>query len=156
MRYRLGSTLAAVLLVGAGSGCATIPRDPDGTLERVRTTRVLRAGASPSEGRIDIGEAAPSGPEIDLVAGFAEAVGAEVDWQTGGEEELVDAMERGELDLLAGGLSDQTPWSQRLSVTRPYAESVEDGEPVKHVLAVPLGENAMLVRLEQYLDEAQQ
>ena len=155
MRIAWCGTLGAVLLVGAGSACATIPKDPDGTLDRVQTTRVLRAGGSPSQGRIEVRDDAPSGPEVDLVAGFAEAVGARVDWQPGGEEELVNAMERGELDLLAGGLSDQTPWAQRVSVTRPYAESVEHGQRVKHVLAVPLGENAMLVRLEQYLDQAQ-
>lgn len=154
VRPRLSTVLAVLLLVTPAPGCATIPRDPEGTLERVRTTRLLRVGASPSEGRVVVAGTEPAGPEVELVTGFAEAVGARVDWRVGGEEELVGAMERGELDLLAGGLSDRTPWSQRVSVTRPYAESRRHGEPVKHVLAVPLGENAMLGRLERYLDEA--
>ena len=67
---------------------------------------------------------------------------------------LVGAMERGELDVLVGGLHADSPWSDTVAVTRAYAESTEAGETVKHVLAVPIGENAMLVRLERYLDEA--
>lgn len=66
------------------------------------------------------------------------------------EAELVAAMEDGELDLLIGGFTDETPWADRVSTTRPWSTS--EGRATKHVLAVPLGENATLVALETYLD----
>lgn len=149
MTRRFVACFAACALL---SGCATLPRDPDGSLERIRAERVLRVGASPSEGRVALAEGRVTGPEADLAVGFAREQGAEVTWIPGGEEGLVTAMEDGQVDLLIGGLSDQTPWSDRVSVTRPYAEAQQGEHRVKHVMAVPLGENALLVALETYLD----
>lgn len=158
--FACGLLLLVTLVLG---GCGTIPRDPDGTLERVRAEQVLRVGASESADRVEINSDAPSntdsdegqvsGSEADLVTGFAEEIGAQVEWTVGGETELVAAMERGELDVLIGGLLSDSPWADTVAVTRPYAESTDPaGATVKHVLAVPLGENAMLVALERYLD----
>ena len=143
MRTRLTSAFVALTLVG--SGCASMPRDPDGTLDRVKREGVLRVGASPSE---------RTALEEDLARGLAAELGARVQLTRGGETALVGAMERGELDLLVGGLHADSPWSDKVSITRAYAESTEAGETVKHVLAVPLGENAMLARVETFLDEA--
>lgn len=156
--------LAALVAVTLGA-CGSLPRDPNGTLERVQAQGVLRVGASPAHGLVVIdgnGDAndnssgeSVSGREAELAEGFAQEVGAEVRWVPGGESELVAAMERGELDLIIGGLHDDSGWAEQISLTRPYSESTEaDGTTVRHVLAVPLGENAMLVRLERYLDEA--
>ena len=147
--------LVVCVLVAAGlAACGTIPRDPDATLEQVRTEGLLRVGASPAEGSVTLENERPVGPEADLVLAFADELGVEVSWTLGGETELVAAMERGELDLLIGGLLSDSPWADKVSLTRPYRESTELDETVKHVLAVPLGENAMLVRLERFLDEA--
>lgn len=145
------STAALALAL---AGCADLPRDPDGTLDRVRETSILRAGASPGGERVRIDGARVSGVEPDLVTGFARSLGARVRWRVGGEEELVTAMEDGELDLVVGGLSADSPWDKKVSLTRGYAESTEHGKKVEHVMAVPLGENAMLVALERHLDEA--
>lgn len=133
-------------------GCASIPKDPQQTIERVRQTGVLRAGASPSQDLVKVDGDRVSGPEADLVTGFARSQGAQVRWQIGGEEELVEAMEEGELDVLAGGLTTQSPWADTVGLTRAYAQSTQRGKRVEHVLAVPLGENATLVALERYLD----
>lgn len=139
------------MAAAAAGGCSTIPRDPGGTLERVRDSGVLRVGASPSEGRVIIDGHRVSGPEAELVSGFARSLGASVRWRPGGEGELVAAMERGELDVLVGGLSATSPWVGTVSLTRPYAESSDHGQLLQHVMAVPLGENATLVALEDYL-----
>ena len=141
---------ALVLLL---TGCG-IPRDPDGTLERVQSSGVLRAAASPAEGNVAVDGDDVTGPEVELVEGFAESLGAEVEWHVMGEEPAVDAMERGEVDLLVGGLTDQSPYAPKVGMTRPYAESVDHGEATKHVMAVPMGENAMQSALERYLDGA--
>ena len=154
MRGRLSRAYAVGLVIVALSACTSIPRDPDGTLERVIERGELRVGASPSGDLVVLSGADPSGREVDLVEGFAEELGVDVVWTVSGETELVGAMERGELDVLVGGLHADSPWSDKVAITRAYAESTEAGETVKHVLAVPIGENAMLVRLERYLDEA--
>lgn len=150
MRSRVAPALLAASLVTA---CSSVPSDPDGTLERVESTQVLRAAASPREGQVSVDGSRVSGPEPELVEGFAEKLGAKVEWQVMGEEPAVEAMERGEIDLLVGGMTDQSPYAQRVGMTRPYTESVDHGETVKHVMAVPMGENAMLSELERYLDE---
>lgn len=137
--------LVGLLVVIALAGCGVIPRDPEGTLERVQSEGVLRAGASPSE---------VTEQEMELVTRFAEELGVEVEWTEDGETALVAAMERAELDVIVGGMESDSPWSDKVSVTRAYASSVDpEGATVKHVMAVPAGENAMLVRLERFLDE---
>ena len=148
MRERLTRAfIAAVVGIGLSAtlgGCGSIPRDPDGTLARVQREEVLRAGASPS---------AVTDREVELVEGFAADLGAEVEWTRDGETALVADLESGRLDVVVGGLHADSPWADKVGLTRAYAESVEDGRTVKHVMAVPMGENAMLVRLERYLDE---
>lgn len=151
-RSRLGAVLLALLLFTLASACSSLPRDPGGTLDRVTGSHVLRAGASPSEDLVTIDGDKVGGTETQLVEEFADQLGATVEWTPGGEEELVTAMERGELDVIVGGLTDASPWVDRVSLTRPYLESEDHGQKVKHVMAAPLGENAMLVRLERFLD----
>lgn len=142
---------ALALLVGL-AGCG-IPKDPEGTLERVQSTGVLRAAASPGEGRVAVDGDEVTGIESAYVEGFAESLGATVEWHVMGEEGAVDALERGEVDVLVGGLTADNPHGAKLSLTRPYATTVEHGETVEHVMAVRMGENAMLSELERYLDE---
>lgn len=65
------------------------------------------------------------------------------------------ALEDGELDLVIGGLTADTPWSTHAAITRPYAETMDGrGRTVQHVMAARLGENALLVELETYLEAA--
>lgn len=148
---RVAGLMVALLLSLAG--CSTMPRDPGGTLERVRETSVLRVGASPSGDLVRPDGDAVGGSEARLVTGYATSLGARVRWRVGGEEELVAAMERGEIDVIVGGLSAASPWVDTVSLTRPYAVSTDHGRQVEHVMAVPMGENALLVSLERYLDE---
>lgn len=143
------TALAATLLL---TGCGWDPADPGSTLEHVSSGGVLRAGASPSGDLVVVDGTVVTGAEAALVEDFADSLGAKVEWRPGGEEELVAAMERGELDLIVGGLSEKSPWKGMVALTRPYAETVEHGQKVAHVMAVPLGENAMLSRLERHLD----
>lgn len=154
MKRWIVRVFAVVVGVFLLAGCSDLPRDPDGTLERVRSTGVLRAGASGSEGAVVVKDGRVSGPEADLVEGFADSLGVRVEWRPGGEQELVAAMEDGELDVLAAGFADDTPWADTVAVTRVYGAGEVGGDDVGRVLAVPLGENALLVALETYLDRA--
>lgn len=125
--------VATVLLFSLLVACGSIPRDPEGTLERVRGG-VLRVGftdAPPfAEGPADD----PSGVEVDLVEQFAQELGASVEWVKGAEAELFEALEVRALDLVIGGYGSSDPWVASVGVTRPYATTrltvgVPEGQP---------------------------
>ncbi len=141
---RAGAAVVAALLLSA---CGlTIPTDPDGTLDRVREDGVLRVGASPTPGWVEVaGGADPSGHEPQLVEDFADDLGVEVEWTVAGEEELVSMLEDGDLDLAVGGFTDANAWVDKVGLTRPYTEA--------HVMMVPMGENAFQSELERWLDD---
>ncbi len=147
--------LAAVCAALAGCGIQ-IPADPDGTLDRV-TGGVLRVGASANGDLVQIDDGEVSGSEAELVEAFADHLDARIDWTEGSEEALVRGLERGDLDLVIGGITDETPWTDRAGMSRPYAE-VRDSEGTtrKLVMLVPMGENAFLTELETFLTERKQ
>lgn len=156
-RGRLGFGCAfgcvLVLLMGVLLGCGvSFPADPDHTLDRVRGG-VLRVGASPNEPWISwSSEPEPAGREADLIRAFADSLDARVEWVRGSEEALIKRLERGELDVVAAGLTAETPWLEKAAITKPYATAQgPDGSTEEHVLAVPLGENAFLLTLERFL-----
>jgi polar amino acid transport system substrate-binding protein len=110
------ATIAGLALLLAG--CA-LPRDPEGTLERVRGG-TLRVGITAAEPWTRVEGRRPAGVEVELVRGFARGLRAEIEWAQGSETELVEALAERELDLLVGGLARDTPWSKEVALTRPY------------------------------------
>lgn len=151
MRRGIRSPVSVLALAGIVflAGCASIPRDPDGTLERV-TGGELRVGASPAEGLVEIDGGEVSGPLVDIVEGFAEEHDARAVWTVGSEEDLVFDIEQGTLDMAIGGMTAATPWTVGVGVTRAYPQLDFGAAPV--VMFVPLGENGFLSALETYLD----
>jgi len=145
-----------VLLVALTACSATIPSDPDDTLDRV-TGGILRVGVSPSPPWTDLPDGPdgePAGTEVELVEEFASTIDSEVQWAAGGEEELIGQLERGELDLVIGGLTARSPWAEKAALTYRYTETTgPDGAKELHVMAAPMGENAFLVELEGFLLE---
>ena len=123
-----------------------IPRDPEATLERV-TGGAMRVGITQSEPWTILDGDEPSGVEVELIRAFATELDAEIEWVDGPEAEVLESMEMGHLDLAVGGFTADNPWSSRVSFIQPYYVLGED----QHVMAVPHGENAWIVRLERYL-----
>jgi ABC-type amino acid transport substrate-binding protein len=151
LRQVIGAAVAAaVVAVLAGCGL-TIPTDPDGTLERAQGA-VLRVGVTDEPGLIDVVDGRARGPLADLVVDFADSLDAEVAWTSASEESLVVDLEEGRLDLVVGGMTAETPWVDRVGVTRGYP-GIPGSEDRQIVLFVPLGENAFLSRLETFLDD---
>jgi ABC-type amino acid transport substrate-binding protein len=152
LRALVPSVLAAALLSGCG---LQIPTDPDGTLDRVRASGELRVGVSPHPPFTTLPaepDGEPGGTEVELMEQFADSLGAEAVYAVAGEEELVRRLEEGELDVMIGGLTSKSPWSTKVGLTRPYLQTPERGEQVKHVMAVVRGENAFMSELERFLD----
>ena len=110
---------ALLALLAALTGCA-IPADTDGTLDRLRGGGTLRVGVAEHDPWVSLAAADPSGVEVGLVRELASRLGAEVDYTTGGEEELVEALKQRELDVVVGGITDRTRWSKDVAMTKPY------------------------------------
>lgn len=148
---RAGTLAVAVAAVTAVAGCAGIPVDPDGTLDRARGG-TLRVGVSAHEPWTVVAGGERSGVEVRLVEGFAADIAADIEWHDGGEEALMERLHAGGLDVVIGGLTQRSPWSSQAALTRPYVVVTSPtGSDEPHVMAVRLGENALQVALERHL-----
>ena len=126
-------------------GCANLPRDPKETLRQLQS-RPMRVGLIEHSPWVVRTSGEPAGVEVALIRNFASELGITVDWHWGGEEQL-EALEHYQLDVVLGGLTDQTPWRTYVGLTSPYYEE----NKIKHVIAVPPGENALVKRLDEFL-----
>lgn len=129
----------------------TIPSDPDGTLDAVSGGQ-LRVGTSPDGEIVDVRGGEPQGSVVDLVEGFADSIRSDPVWTVASEETLVTMLESGDLDLIAGGITAETPWMDRAGVSRGYP-GIDGADGREIVMLVPLGENAFLSTLETFLDD---
>ena len=112
---RLLALLLTVLMIGCG-----IPRDPEGTLERV-SGGTMRVGITHAEPWAVLTNGEPTGGvEVRLVEDFAASIDAEIQWVDGSEEELFGALEVRALDLVIGGITSTNPWSANVTFTHPY------------------------------------
>lgn len=143
---RVLATLLAVFCLAA----CDMPRDPEGTLDRVRGG-ILRVGVVEQAPWIRSTNGEPDGAEAVLVRELARELGATVEWHPGGETDLLERLEKFELDLVVGGITRATPWASRLGMTLHYAK-LKRGDTVReHVFAAPPGENAWLLTLDRFL-----
>lgn len=151
LRRRAAASAVALLAALSLAGCGmTIPSDPDGTLDSVRGDD-LRVGVAPDGELVEVSVGDPTGSVIDLVDGFADSIDATPEWTVATEETLVRMLEQGDLDLIAGGITSDTPWLDKAGVSRGYT-GIEGADGRTLVMLVPLGENAFLSELERYLD----
>lgn len=147
MRWTTFSGLSVLVLAVAG---CDIPKDPEGTLERVRGN-VMRVGLIEQEPWAQHEGGQASGVEVELVNRLAQQLGSRVEWQPGGETELFERLENHELDLVIGGVTASTPWAARLGLTLPHTERTVREQKHQHVLAAPPGENAWLLELDRFI-----
>lgn len=80
-----------------------------------------------------------------MVRALAAEMHARVEWMPGGEQTLMEALESHRLDLVVGGITKDTPWAKRLSLSSSFAG--------KHVWLAPAGENAWLLTLNRFLHD---
>jgi polar amino acid transport system substrate-binding protein len=107
------------LVIGLAAGCQ-YPRDPEGTLDRVRGG-VLRAGVTPAEPFVDLaGGGPPGGVEPALIERFAASLDARVEWVEGSETDLMEALAGRQVDVVLAGLTRRSEWQRKAALTRPY------------------------------------
>ncbi len=109
-------SLAIVCVLSVACG---LPRDPEGTLERVMGGK-MRVGVSERDPWVVLGGSRPAGVEVEIVESLARRLDADVEWVQGSIEELASAAHVGELDLIIAGLTSQTTISSQVALTHPY------------------------------------
>lgn len=108
------------LLVAVALAACDIPHDPEGTLQRVRGG-TMRVGATEADPFVLIeGDEPTGGVEVRLVERFASEIDAQIEWVTGSADEILGALEVGQLDLAIGGFASTDPWSANVTFTHPY------------------------------------
>lgn len=138
MKWRLAFCAALVV-----AGCDRLPRDPDGTLDRIRAERRFRVGLIAAGDTPIVSEAEPL-----FLGRVAEATGATPLVKEGASEPLLLELEAGKLDLVIGPLSPESPWLGRVTILRPLDESLAS----QHLLitaAARNGENRWIMLLER-------
>lgn len=143
--------LASVLLGMIGCGGDGLPRDPEGTSERVRRTGELRIGLTehPPWVQHAAGQEAV-GVEVELVRRLAASLAVKPVFRAGQQERLLSALAHFELDLVIGGVAEETPWQDHVGLTEPWHEQA-DVHGGNLVLAVPPGENGWLGIVQRFL-----
>ena len=119
----------AFLVLAVAAAC-DLPRDPEGTLERVRggTMRVGVVERRPWT-TLPAGGGA-GGLEGALVAELARELGARIEWVRSTESQLLEALRLRELDIVIGGLTDGSPWARHVAFTKPfYTDTIVVGAP---------------------------
>lgn len=142
-RRRLAAAIACLVACG-------LPRDPQGTAERVAALGLRVGVVLDSPWACTSARSALAGADVALIRDLARAQELDVTFTTGGETRLLAALRRFELDLVVGGLVADSPWADEVGFTRDYHQD-PDGE---HVWAVPPGESAWLMQVERFLGGA--
>lgn len=136
------ATAAAMMLATGLSACADIPRDPEGTEDRVRATQVIRLGM--------VAGAAPDPAAEETLARLERATGALAERTTGPGEQLLEGLETGEYDLVYGHFAEDSPWAAGVHLGTPPGGP--DSAPASLRLprfAFRMGENGWIAEVER-------
>ncbi len=153
------SRLTAALLLGVftltgavvGGGCADLPRDQQGWTAKVEKSGVLLVGGPARDGLT-----APTPleeREMRLVEAVARRLGARVAWRRGNVHELLEALEKRKLPLVAAALPSNSPFASSVGFSRPYVRHYGP-ESKDYCLAVAPGENRLLLLVDQVIANA--
>jgi ABC-type amino acid transport substrate-binding protein len=147
--------IAAIVLLLGNAAC-DFPQDADGTLDRVRQNHVLSVGVSERPPWISVEGNAVSGIEADLLRRWAGRLDAQIRWITGSESELVQALRKRQIDVVAAGLTTRSQWTEHAAATQPCARfraAISSDAPSRdnHVMLVAPGESAFLLEFDRFL-----
>src|SRR3546814_10205262 len=121
MEAGLRALFLAITLILPLAGC-DLPKDPNGTLDRVQGG-LMRVGISANPPWAVVRNGQFGGVEVALIQAFAREIDARIEWIPAGTPKLLKALEEFQLDLVIGGLTEETPWKKRVALTRPYVET---------------------------------
>jgi hypothetical protein len=126
----------------AAASCADFPRDPEGTLDRVRAERSFRVGL--------VAPLGPDQPEVGaLLERVARAADARPRLESGDAEPLLTRLKEGELDLVLGRFEAKSPWRRLVSFSPPLRIDQQGKTKIHLVATMRNGENAWIGLVER-------
>ena len=126
------------------ASCGEFPRDPEGTLKRVRSEHSFRVGlvTTPTENE-------PHAEVVALLAAIGRRVEARPDIVRGDGEPMLKQIEEGELDLVIGRFEKKSPWAKSVTIGPPLRKE-KRGKAEFHLAPVMQnGENAWIALVER-------
>jgi hypothetical protein len=91
--------------------------------------------------------------ELRVLEAVAERLGTTPVLVEGQVHDLLTGLEEGRIHLLAGGLPEKTPLTQRIGLTKRWGEAAIAGEVQPAAWGVRKGENAFLLALNRGIGE---
>jgi hypothetical protein len=145
MMFRINVVFGALVL----TSCSDFPKDPEATLERVRSEHVFRVG---------IVEPSASMGSDRSVQSMLHAIGREVHAShqiiKGDAETLLTGLEEGRLELVIGYFEIKSPWTERVTLA-PALRHQEEGESEFQLApAMRNGENGWIALVERQARDA--
>jgi hypothetical protein len=135
-------SIAVSMILLALAGCSALPRDPDGTTDRVVSEHRFRVG-------MIAGGAAGAEQQQALLARIAGATGSRPQVETGSAEALLLRLEEGTLDLVLGEFDSHSPWVLRAHLLPPLLKRA-NGNGETHVTAAARhGENRWIMLIDR-------
>jgi DNA-binding transcriptional LysR family regulator len=127
-----------MLALAALAGCNSLPRDPDGTLNRIRQQRKLAIG---------LVDGAPSPPVVArLLDKISRDTHAAIAIRSGAAEPLLADVREGKLDLVIGPFEKDSPWATDVAFGPPLAHGAGD---IEIKTAARNGENRWIILVER-------
>lgn len=133
----------AVTALMLTSACTALPRDPDATLTDIQKSRQINVGliADPhplAPGRVQA-----------LLVHLRDKTGATLVRRSGAAEPLLDQLRHGELDLVIGTFTEETPWETDVALAPPIAIAGPQDRRLELRAAAKNGENAWIMMVER-------
>lgn len=126
------------------AACGVLPRDIEGTRDRVQESRVVHVGVF--QGTL----AGPDRPRtLVFLDRLRRATGASPQVIAGDAEPLLARLEAGELDLVIGEVATDSPWVTGVAVIEPLAERRIGGRTIGLSPIARSGENSWIMLLER-------
>lgn len=123
--------------------CDALPRDPEGTSERIAQSRVIRVGLATGGG--DFGRAASA----RLLDRLARETGARPQLRAGATEPLFTDLQQARLDVVLAPLSPKSPWATMVALSPPLATRGEGEEKLDQYAVLRNGENRWIMTVEK-------
>ena len=143
MYYKqLAYKLLFFLVLVTISSC-NIPKDPERSWEDIQKNG-LKVGVVINPPYTVKQDSMYSGKKIELLENLANDNKLQFSFETGNETDLTDKLAHYKIDLLIGGFTKKSIWTEKVGLTTAYDDK-------DHVILIPKGENKLLHFLESYI-----
>ena len=127
------------------SSCGDLPKDPDSTLDRIRTERAYRVGLVASPGKTE-----PDFKSQLLLAAIGDELHASPQFLRGETEGLLTALEEGHIDLVIGQFEKKSPWSTRVTFGPALSSRLQGKSELLLRPVMKNGENGWIALVERH------